>query len=157
MTWDTDHRTRRRPAWALVGVLFVTVPLLELYVVIQAGQVIGVGWTILLLVVDSLLGAYLLKREGRQAWRALTEALGDYRVPARELADGALILVGGTLLLTPGLVTDAVGFLLILPVTRPVARRLLTGYVNRRLAASTGARTRQSPGHDRVVRGEVVD
>lgn len=157
MTWSPEPRPRRRRPWGLVGVLFVVVPLLELYVVIQAGQVIGIGPTILLLVLDSLLGAYLLRREGTQAWRALTAALGAYRMPARELADAALILVGGTLLLTPGLVTDVVGFLLILPVTRPLARRVLTRYVSRRLRAGDGGRTRQDPGHDQVVRGQVVD
>jgi UPF0716 protein FxsA len=159
MTWSAQHRTRRRLPWGLLGVLFVTVPLLEIYVVIRTGQVIGVGWTILILVLDSLLGAYLLKREGTQAWRALTSALGSYRMPARELADGALILVGGTLLLTPGLVTDAVGFLLILPVSRPLARRLLTQYLSRRLlgVAAAHTQTRQSPGHGHVVRGDVVD
>jgi UPF0716 protein FxsA len=163
-----------------VAVLFVVVPLLELVAVIQVGQAIGAGWTILLLVLDSLLGAYLLKREGRQAWRALREALNSGRVPARELADGALILVGGTLLLTPGFITDALGFFFILPLTRPVARGLLTGVISRRLlggsparssarrsgrydrshdgSSSDGGRTRQRPGPDgSVVQGEVVD
>ncbi|HSE69975.1 MAG TPA: FxsA family protein [Nocardioidaceae bacterium] len=129
---------RSRGAWGLVAVLFVVVPLLELVAVIQVGQAIGAGWTILLLVLDSLLGAYLLKREGRQAWRALREALNSGRVPARELADGALILVGGTLLLTPGFITDALGFFFILPLTRPVARRLLTGVIARRLLGGGG-------------------
>jgi UPF0716 protein FxsA len=155
---------RGRVPWGLVAVLFVAVPLLEIYLVIRAGQAIGVGWTILVLVVDSLLGAVLLKREGSQAWRALREALGSYRMPARELADGALVLVGGTLLLTPGFVTDAVGFLFILPFTRPLARRALTSFVTRRYlggppgpAASAHRSGRRRPGPDDVVRGDVVD
>ena len=89
---------RGRVPWGLVAVLFVVVPLVEIYLVIQAGQAIGIGWTILILVADSVLGAVLLKREGLAAWRSLTEALASYRVPARELADGALVLVGGTLI-----------------------------------------------------------
>lgn len=151
--------TRRVP-WGVLAVLFVLVPLLEIYLVIQAGQAIGVGWTVLILVADSLLGAVLLKREGAAAWRALREALASYRMPARELADGALVLVGGTLLLTPGFVTDAFGFFFILPFTRPLARRALTGLITRRFLGgpegpATRARTHERPGH--VVQGDVVE
>ena len=101
--------------WAVL-VAFIVVPLAEIYVLIQVGQVIGVWWTILLLVADSVLGTWLIRREGGRAWRALQTALSSGRMPARELADGALILVGGTLMLSPGFVTDAFG---ILP---PIAR-----------------------------------
>lgn len=156
---------RGRVPWGLLAVLFVAVPLLEIYLVVRAGQTIGLGWTVLILVVDSLLGAWLLKREGAHAWRALRESLSSYRMPARELADGALVLVGGTLLLTPGFVTDAAGFFFILPFTRPLARRALTGFITRRFlggppgpaATAHRARTRQRPGPDSVVQGEVVD
>jgi len=138
-----------------VGVLFVLVPLLEIYFVVKAGQTIGLGWTVLLLVVDSVLGAALLKREGAAAWRALRDALASYRMPARELADGVLVLVGGTLLLTPGFVTDVFGFFFILPFTRPLARKALTAFITRKFLAPPG--TRRRPGHDSVVRGDVVD
>jgi UPF0716 protein FxsA len=154
--------TRRLP-WGVLAALFVIVPLVEIYLVIQAGQAIGVGWTVLILVLDSILGAALLKREGSAAWRALREALSSYRMPARELADGVLVLVGGTLLLTPGFVTDAVGFFFILPFTRPLARRALTAVITRKFLggpggpAASGPRTRQRPGPDSVVQGEVVD
>jgi UPF0716 protein FxsA len=153
--------TRRRRIWPwLLFVAFVVVPLVEIYLVIQVGQVIGPWWTILLLVVDSLLGAWLMKREGRRAWLALRTALESYRPPAKELADGALILIGGTLLLTPGFASDVVGFLLVLPFTRPVFRRLLTAYLGSRVtvAVSGAARSRTRPADgDTVVRGEVVD
>lgn len=153
--------TRRVP-WGVLAALFVAVPLVEIYLVIQAGQAIGIGWTVLILVADSLLGAVLLKREGSAAWRALREALSSYRMPARELADGALVLVGGTLLLTPGFVTDALGFFFILPFTRPLARRALTGVITRRFLGgpagpATGARTHERPGPGSVVQGDVVD
>lgn len=152
-------RRRRFPAWLLV-VLFVVVPLIEIATIIQVGQVIGPWWTILLLVLDSIFGAWLLKREGGRAWRALSLALQTGRMPAKELADGALILVGGTLMLTPGFVTDAVGILFILPFTRPMARRALTRIVAQRLV--TGPRPdvrRPGTGHGGgpVIRGEVVD
>ena len=124
---------RRTTRWVLF-LLFVVVPLVEIYVLVQVGQVIGAWWTILLLVVDSLVGAWLVRREGGRAWAALRTALSSGRMPATELADAALVLVGGTLLLTPGFLTDVVGFALVLPFTRPVARRLVAAAIARRLA-----------------------
>jgi UPF0716 protein FxsA len=160
--------TRRRfPAWLLL-VAFVVVPLLEIFVLIQVGQVIGPWWTILLLVADSILGTWLIRREGGRAWTALRTALSTGSMPARELADGALILVGGTLMLSPGFVTDLLGIALILPLTRPVARRALTRVVTRRLTGvgASAYMPRPGPGNARrphsdpggpVVEGEVVD
>lgn len=142
-------------------------PLAEIFVLIQVGQVIGVWWTILLLVADSIFGSWLIRREGGRAWRALREALDSGRMPAKELADGALILVGGTLMLSPGFVTDALGIVLILPFTRPVARRALTGIVARKLVVVglPGMGSPGGPGSPRghagagpdVVPGQVVD
>ncbi|WP_205472318.1 FxsA family protein [Nocardioides sp. SYSU D00038] len=165
--------TRRRRWLPLLLVLvFVVMPVVEIYVIIQVGQVIGAWWTILLLVLDGILGSWLIRREGARAWRALQAALSSGTMPARELADGALILVGGTLMLSPGFVTDAFGVLLVLPFTRPVARRLLTQVVARRLlpvpppGRGPGGRTSRAPGdatrpgpgtQGPVVRGEVVD
>lgn len=147
----------RRVWWGLLALLFVVVPVIEIYVLIQVGQVIGAWWTVLLLIADGVLGSYLVRHQGGRAWAALRQALDEHRVPARELADGALILVGGTLLLTPGFVTDVFGLFCVLPFTRPVARRLLTGFLTRKFLAGPGARTRQRPGPDSVVQGEVVD
>jgi UPF0716 protein FxsA len=139
--------------WLLVAA-FVIVPIVEIYVIIQVGQAIGPWWTILLLIADSIFGSWLIAHEGRRAWAALTTALSSGQMPARELADGALILVGGTLMLSPGFVTDAFGILLILPFTRPVARRLLTRVVSRRLlVVRPPGRGATGP----VVQGEVVD
>jgi UPF0716 protein FxsA len=167
----------RIPGWLLL-VAFVVVPLVEIFVLVQVGQVIGPWWTILLLIAASALGAWLIKREGSRAWAALREALQTGRMPARELADAGLILIGGTLMLTPGFVSDVVGILLILPLTRPVARRLLTRMVAARLVGPAagplggqfggpfgssgpqGPRDARRPGPDPqgpVVRGEVVD
>ena len=147
---------RRGRAWWLLVAVFVIVPIVEIYVIIQVGQVIGPWWTILLLIADSIFGSWLVAHEGRRAWRALTTALSSGRMPAKELADGGLILVGGTLMVSPGFVTDLFGILLILPVTRPLARAVLTRVVTRRLAA--GYVSRPGPGSEGpVVRGEVVD
>jgi UPF0716 protein FxsA len=154
----TVRRRRSGLGWVLVA-LFVVVPLVEIYVIIQVGQAIGPWWTILLLIADSILGSWLIRREGSRAWRALRTALDSGRMPAKELADGALILVGGTLMLAPGFVTDGFGILMILPVTRPVFRRLLTRLVaNRLVVVGPGTTRRPGPGPDGpVIRGEVVD
>ncbi|HEX3223481.1 MAG TPA: FxsA family protein [Nocardioides sp.] len=153
-TFGTSRPRRRGFPWWLLVAAFVIVPILEIYVIIQVGQVIGAWWTIVLLIADSIFGSWLIRREGRRAWQALTTALQSGRMPAGELADGGLILVGGTLMLSPGFVTDAVGILLILPFTRPIARRLLTRMVTRRLLdAPRPGNGPQGP----VVRGEVVD
>lgn len=124
---------RRRPiTWFLV-IAFVVVPIVEIYVLIQVGQVIGAWWTILLLVLDSIIGSWLIKREGGRAFQALRTALASGRMPADELADGALILIGGTLMLSPGFVLDILGVLLIVPLTRPLFRGMLARVVSRRL------------------------
>jgi len=149
------RQRRARVAWWALALVFVVLPIVEIYVLIQIGQVIGAWWTILLLVADGVAGSLLVKHEGRRAWRALRVALDSGRMPAKELLDGALVLVGGTLLIAPGFVTDVFGALFLLPFTRPVVRRVVVAYATRRML------TRRRPGHppdtERVVRGEVVD
>lgn len=109
----------------LLILLFIVVPILELWVILQVGQAIGALPTIALLILDSIVGSWLLRSQGRQAWRAFNEALSVGRVPARETGDGALIMFGGALLLTPGFCSDVLGLLLLLPPTRAIFRRLL--------------------------------
>ncbi|WP_030452433.1 FxsA family protein [Herbidospora cretacea] len=151
---------------------FLVVPVLEIWLLIQIGEVIG-GWTtVALLIADSLLGGWLVRREGRRAWAALQKAIESGRMPDKELADGALIVAGGALLLTPGFITDVFGFFMILPFTRPFARRLATWFLGRRVksmaarspyAPFISAMPRHDSPHDpsrpreNVVRGEVVD
>ena len=176
MSTGAGPARRRRLPWWLLLLAFVVVPLVEIYVIIQVGQVIGAWWTILLLIADSLLGSWLVKREGSRAFQALRVALSEGRMPHRELADGMLILMGGVLMLSPGFVLDVVGILAILPFTRPLARRALSGFVGRRLEAATsgagftaytagpgsggpagpGSGRNDRPGPD-VVRGDVVE
>ena len=149
----------------LLLLALIVVPIVELYVIVQVGQGIGVLPTLALLVVMSLLGGFLLRREGTRTWRALRDALQAGRLPAREVADGALVILGGALLLTPGFATDAVGLLCILPPTRAALRRVLTGLVARRLgvagivgglAADRFAGRPPGP-RGRVVEGDVVE
>jgi len=157
------HRPGGRLLTVLV-VLLVVVPIVEIAVLVAVGRAIG-GWqTIGLLLVESALGAWLVRREGARAWAALVGALRTGRMPSRELTDAALVLVGGTLLLTPGFVTDVVGFAFVLPVTRPLARGLLVHLVERRLLAGLGP-LRPTTGYGRgyrrddpsTVRGTVLD
>ena len=110
----------------LLVILFVLVPIAEIYVIIQVGQEIGALWTVLILIADSLIGARLLSWQGRRAWASFQEALVAGRMPHREVLDGVLIILGGAFLLTPGFLTDIVGLLLLLPPTRAAFRRLLT-------------------------------
>ena len=143
---------------------FLVVPIVEIYVIIQVGEWIGPWPTVALLVVESLFGAWLIKHEGRRAWRLLRESVAQGQLPRRELADAGLVLVGGTLLLTPGFVTDIAGFFFVLPVTRPIARRLLLAYFGRRAMVTVtrfgpmsggGPAGAGGPG-GQVVPGEVV-
>src|ERR1700730_10337385 len=114
-------------------IVFLVLPVLEIYVIIQVGSVFG-GWpTVALLLAESLLGAWIVRREGRRAWRALRQTFTGGGMPDRDLADAGLVLVGGVLLLTPGFITDLAGFLFVLPFTRPLVRRGLTVYVSRRV------------------------
>ena len=117
----------------LLLVVFVVVPIVEIWVIVQVGQAIGVLPTLVILLADAVLGTWLFRREGRRAWVALREAIAAHRVPAKEVADGALVVLGGAFLLTPGFVTDVVGVLCLLPPTRAVLRRALTGLVRARL------------------------
>lgn len=110
---------------ALLVILFIVVPVVELYVIIQIGSLIGVVPTLALLLADALLGSLLLRHQGRGAWRRFNAALAERRFPGREVIDGVLIVIGGTLLLTPGFVTDVFGLFFLLPPTRAISRRLL--------------------------------
>jgi UPF0716 protein FxsA len=149
----------------LLLLLFIVVPLVELYVIIQVGQAIGALPTIALLLLDSIVGSLLLRSQGRTAWRRFNEAIGGGRVPAREVADGAMVIFGGALLLTPGFVTDILGALFLLPPTRALLRRLLGRAAARRVVVATPfgtmRRGRRSPppgsGQDWDVEGSAHD
>jgi UPF0716 protein FxsA len=109
----------------LLIVLFIVVPIAELYVIIQVGEAIGLWPTLALLLADALLGSFLLKHQGRGAWRRFNQALAQRRFPGKEVVDGLLIVVGGTLLLAPGFITDIFGVILLVPPTRAIVRSVL--------------------------------
>ena len=123
----------------LLFLAFLVVPLVELYVLIQVGQAIGALPTVAILLADSLLGAALMRSQSRAAWQRFLTASRAGRVPAREVVDGALIIFGGALLLTPGFVTDILGVLLLLPPTRALVRRYLVKGVAVRMVGGPAA------------------
>lgn len=142
----------------MIALLLLVVPILEIATIIAVGKVIG-GWqTLVLLLAESALGAWLVRREGARAWAALRTALRTGQMPSRQLADAALVLVGGTLLLTPGFLTDVVGFFFILPVTRPLARKALEAVVAKRLLGGRRSGHAKTPGPEGpdVIEGEVL-
>ena len=102
--------------------LLILWPIAELFVAIEVAESIGVLLTVLLLVLGLPLGIWLVRAEGRAAWRRLSVAVTAGRPPAREVLDGALVLAGGALLIVPGFITDVFGLLLLLPPTRWLAR-----------------------------------
>jgi UPF0716 protein FxsA len=119
----------------LLVVLFVFVPIVELAVIIQVGQAIGVVQTLLLMVVVSVAGAWLVKREGIGVWRRAQRQLDAGVMPGRELVDGVLIMVAGALLLLPGFVSDCLGILLLLPPVRALVRGLVIRRLRTRVVA----------------------
>ncbi len=125
--------------------LFIVIPIAELYVIIQVGEAIGVLPTLVLLLADAVLGSLLLRHQGRGAWRRFNEALAARRFPGKEVADGLLIVVGGTLLLAPGFLTDIVGVFLLIPPTRAIARSLLRRFTVGRFTV-VGMPGRGAPG-----------
>jgi UPF0716 protein FxsA len=137
---DEPPRVALRAVFLLV-LLFILVPIAELYVIIQVGGAIGVGPTIAILILDGFLGAFLLRQQGRAAWVRFNRALAENRLPHKEVLDGVLIIFGGALLLTPGFLTDIVGLILLVPPTRAIVRALMARIVRGRLSMGPRAAT----------------
>src|SRR4051794_14610878 len=114
--------------------LFIVVPIAELYVIIKVGDLIGAPLTIALLIADSLLGAWLLKSQGRAVWQRFQATMQAGRVPHREVFDGVLVIFGAAFLITPGFITDIVGVVLLLPPTRALVRAWLARRLARRVS-----------------------
>jgi UPF0716 protein FxsA len=123
----------------LLVLIFIVVPIAELYVIIQVGGAIGVIPTLVLLLLDALLGSMLLRQQGRAAWVRFNRALAENRLPHKEVFDGVLIIFGGALLITPGFITDIFGLILLLPPTRAIVRGISSRIVRRRMAMGGGA------------------
>ncbi len=157
----TSLPARRPGSWrrGLVALGVVALPVVEVFLLIQLAQLIGLGWTFLVVLLGMVLGVVLVQREGRRAWAELSKQVRSGREVSDEIASGGLALVGGAALVVPGLVTDVVGLLLLLPPTRRLAVRALRRWAEARVrrmgvdVAALRARMDQS----NVVPGEVVD
>ncbi len=117
----------------LLLILFIALPIAELYVIIQVGGWIGIWPTLAILLIDGFIGAALARSQGRTAWARFNRTLNEGRIPARETFDGAMIIVGGAFLLAPGFITDLIGFALLIPPTRALVRGLVAGIAKRRV------------------------
>ncbi len=115
-------------------IAFDVIPIVELTLLGQVQELLGWPTTLLILVLDSVVGAYLVRMQGARAWRRFTESLAQATLPAEEVVDGALIVFGGALLLTPGFFTDAVGLACVLTPTR----KLLNKGIRSRFAVMAG-------------------
>jgi UPF0716 protein FxsA len=134
----------------LLVLIFIILPIAEIYVIIKVGEAIGVLPTIALLILDSFLGAALLRSQGRAAWARFNEALARGRIPAREVFDGAMVILGGAFLITPGFISDAIGLLLLIPPSRAIFRGIVARMARRRavFALWTGRRGPDRPPGD---------
>ena len=134
----------------LIAVIFLLVPIIEIYLLIQVGQVIGAGWTIFLVVLTAVIGVALLKAQGLSTLNRAQQKLQANELPAREILEGMGLVVAGALLLTPGFFTDAVGFFLLFPPTRI----WLVNAVTSRMVVSSSVSMR---GHHRHPDSNVID
>lgn len=116
-----------------LGLLFIIVPLIELAILIYIGTLIGFWYTILIIVVTGFLGALMARMQGLKTMARIRSSLEQGTVPSNELFNGALIFVGGLLLLTPGLITDIIGFALLLPQTRRIIGKVIIRQIQRKI------------------------
>jgi UPF0716 protein FxsA len=115
--------------------LFTCVPLVELYILLQVGSVIGAANTILLVILTGVLGAFLAQREGIRTLQTIQSVMARGEMPGEALLDALLILVAGFVLITPGILTDTLGFLLLIPATRLRIRVWVNRQVERKLTS----------------------
>lgn len=143
----------------LLILLFIVVPIAELYVIFKVGDSIGWAPTLAILVADSLLGSWLMRSQGRAVWRRFQDAMQAGRIPHREVFDGVLVIFGGAFLITPGFLTDILGILLLLPPTRAAFRRWIIRRGGRFLGISiaTGRRAGGTAGRDFDVEGSAYE
>ena len=114
-------------------VIFVVVPVMELYILIETGRIIGVGTTLGLIIMTGVAGAWLARSQGLEILQRIQRDTASGQMPAQTLIDGALILVGGLLLLTPGFFTDALGFSFLIPLSRGLWRKALTAWLEKQV------------------------
>jgi len=135
----------------LVATIFLIVPIIEIYLLIQVGQVIGAGWTIFLVVFTAVVGVGLLRIQGLSTLNRAQQKLQRNELPARELLEGMGLVLAGALLLTPGFFTDTIGFLLLFP---PIRLWLVSSIASRMVVVSSSGRAGpRRPGEQDVIDG----
>ena len=127
-------------------VLFLAIPIIEIALFIQVGGVIGLGWTLLIVILTALLGTWMIRLQGVLAMNELRSSLNQMQNPTEPLAHGAMILFAGALLLTPGFFTDAVGFALLIPPVRSAVFKYVRAHVNVQSFTVGGDQQPQQPG-----------
>ncbi|MEM7601682.1 MAG: FxsA family protein [Verrucomicrobiota bacterium] len=147
--------------FARLLILFITIPVLELCIFLILGSKIGISTTLAIIVLTAILGAWLTKSQGLKALTNYQNALSQGRLPHEEVMDGLLILIAGAVLLTPGFLTDAIGFSLLIPTVRDFAKGIAKAYLGGKVnvaGAAMGAEA-PKPGATNVinVEAEVVD
>jgi UPF0716 protein FxsA len=146
-------RLKRGWPFLLLVLILVGLPILEVWIMVQVAQEVGVIALLATLVIHAVGGGLLMRYEGIRAWRALTNAYTTGKVPTGHLADAALILMGGILLMMPGYLTDVVGFLFLLRWTRPFARKMIAFFIARRSRQVPG---RTADGPPRRTNGPTI-
>jgi UPF0716 protein FxsA len=164
-------------ALRFVPLLLLVTAALEIMVFVLAARAVGFGWAFLLVLLASMVGLLLLRREGVRAWRRFRAAAEAGRPPGGQVTDGVVGLAGAILLAVPGLVTAAIGLLLALPPGRPLARQGVQRWAERRMSATAasgifGPRrvrvrrggpypepgpARPSPAPGRAIEGEIIE
>lgn len=132
--------------------LFTVVPALELALLIKVGTHIGVGNTLLLIILTGILGASLARLQGFSVLRNIQESLNRGEMPTEEMFSGIMILVGGIVLLTPGFITDIIGFMLLIPFTRDLIKFWLRHKIQRMTESGQIKTIHTSPRHNREGR-----
>jgi len=149
-------------------ILFITVPLIELFLFVKIGSKIGLPATLVIIIITGALGAWLTRIQGLKTYAKFQKASAEGRLPHNEVVDGLIILVAGAVLLTPGFLTDAVGFSLLIPPVRAVVRNRLAGYLKGRAKVVISSRVNVNPAgtaatppqgirNARQVEGKVID
>ena len=141
--------------WLLLA--FIAVPMIEIALFIQVGGVIGLGWTLAIVLLTAILGTWLVRAQGAMALEKIRRSFNELNDPSQPLADGAMILLAGALLLTPGFFSDAVGFALLTPAFRKVAFNFLRKRIKvQSFAAGSHHQQSYRRGPD-IVEGEFTE
>lgn len=141
-------------------ILFITIPVIELYLFLYLGSRIGIGTTFAIIIATGFLGAYLTKSQGLKALKNYQDTVSQGKLPHEAVLDGLMILVAGAVLLTPGFLTDAFGFTLLVPAARKWVRGLLSKYLKGKVSvvgANMGAPVKKERPDVITVDAEIVE